>query len=416
MYVRSARVAARDRASTGPARRDACRARPARSCRRRCRCPRHRDRCGFHRLSGRRGASAGGAPASVAAGDRREGRAGGGHTGRAAREPAAPAAVVLAFPRLPEHQPENEKTSHRIRRCVSMRSASGEAMRRNGVMRGSDVAAVRERVVAARMPGVAAGDAPHREPRAARCAMALDRLARVIGASRIEAAIGAEQRPKQVLIGATARRAARVSSPTRKSREQLPRFGVRRRDVGARTTRLTRRMMSNASIDGRARAHAFAQPAAQAIAIDGAPHHLATDDIADAAGGLRGGRGDQLQEMRVVPDAALEQRFEGARAAQPISERCRAGGRHRDARQTVRRARPLARRAARTLRPPTVFMRARKPCVRARRTSKAGKCVSSWRPYVEGLLSACGRARPGAAEKPYIRARYSLLSMRDRAS
>lgn len=35
--------------------------------------------------------------------------------------------------------------------------------------------------------------------------------------------------------------------------------------------------------------------------------------------------------------------------------------------QTARRARPLARREASTFRPPTVFMRARKPCVRARR-------------------------------------------------
>jgi len=35
--------------------------------------------------------------------------------------------------------------------------------------------------------------------------------------------------------------------------------------------------------------------------------------------------------------------------------------------QTARRARPLARRALITARPPRVFMRSRKPCVRARR-------------------------------------------------
>lgn len=35
--------------------------------------------------------------------------------------------------------------------------------------------------------------------------------------------------------------------------------------------------------------------------------------------------------------------------------------------QTARRARPLARRALMTARPPRVFMRSRKPCVRARR-------------------------------------------------
>lgn len=39
-------------------------------------------------------------------------------------------------------------------------------------------------------------------------------------------------------------------------------------------------------------------------------------------------------------------------------------------RQTASRARPLARRARRTLRPPTVFIRARKPCVRLRLTTE----------------------------------------------
>jgi len=73
-----------------------------------------------------------------------------------------------------------------------------------------------------------------------------------------------------------------------------------------------------------------------------------------------------LQEMRVVADAELEQRLECAGAAQPIADA--AAGGWRNGRQTVRRARPLARRAARTLRPPTVFIRARNPCVRARLT------------------------------------------------
>ena len=39
--------------------------------------------------------------------------------------------------------------------------------------------------------------------------------------------------------------------------------------------------------------------------------------------------------------------------------------------QTARRLRPLARRALITARPPRVFMRTRKPCVRARRTLEA---------------------------------------------
>ena len=77
------------------------------------------------------------------------------------------------------------------------------------------------------------------------------------------------------------------------------------------------------TFDRRARcAHVLAQPAAQPVAVDGARHRLAPDDIADAAGILRGGRGDQLQEMRVVANAELENRFERARAAQPVSASC----------------------------------------------------------------------------------------------
>ena len=68
-----------------------------------------------------------------------------------------------------------------------------------------------------------------------------------------------------------------------------------------------------------------------------------------------------------MPDAGLEYRFERAGAAQPIAGGSWSAGVQRNVRQTESRARPFARRADRTLRPPTVFIRARKPCVRARR-------------------------------------------------
>ena len=56
-----------------------------------------------------------------------------------------------------------------------------------------------------------------------------------------------------------------------------------------------------------------------------------------------------------------------------MAERGRRGGarRHPPSRQTERRLRPLARLALITARPPRVFMRTRKPCVRARRTLEA---------------------------------------------
>lgn len=59
-------------------------------------------------------------------------------------------------------------------------------------------------VVAARMKRLATTDAPDGEPAAAQCAVALERLARIVGAARIKAAIVAEHRPHQVLVAAHA--------------------------------------------------------------------------------------------------------------------------------------------------------------------------------------------------------------------
>jgi hypothetical protein len=68
-----------------------------------------------------------------------------------------------------------------------------------------------------------------------------------------------------------------------------------------------------------------------------------------------------------VPGAGPEHLFERAGTPQPIARGSRGFNAGCNADQTERRARPFARRADNTLRPPTVFMRARKPCVRARR-------------------------------------------------
>ena len=149
--------------------------------------------------------------------------------------------------------------------------------------------------------------------------------------------------------------------------QKPPRFADRCGDIGA-THALTDPKDDVESLDrGPAGANRFTQPAAQAIAIHGTRHGLASDDIADTAGIPLSRCGDQLQEVRVAADAKLEQRLECARARQSEASATSACG-WRNGRQTVRRARPLARRAARTLRPPTVFIRARNPCVRARLT------------------------------------------------
>jgi hypothetical protein len=162
-------------------------------------------------------------------------------------------------------------------------------------------------------------------------------------------------------------RAATVScDASAKACEQRSRLGDRCRDVVAEQA-LAYAKNDVEALDCRTRdPDAFAQPPAQAIAIDGARHRLASDHVADAAWVLRSGRGDQLQEARVVARAVRVDRFKRAGAAQPVAGTAASRARRRR-RQTDRRTRPLARRAARTLRPPTVFIRARKPCVRARR-------------------------------------------------
>src|SRR5215469_9150540 len=62
------------------------------------------------------------------------------------------------------------------------------------------VTAGRYRVEAARMPGMAARDAPDAEPAAAQHAEPIDGLEGVLGACRMESATGAEQRTDRPLI------------------------------------------------------------------------------------------------------------------------------------------------------------------------------------------------------------------------
>jgi hypothetical protein len=98
-------------------------------------------------------------------------------------------------------------------------------------------------------------------------------------------------------------------------------------------------------------AERFANPALQGIA----PYrqaHLALGN-------------DQTQPRPTLPQNGLElaRRQQPLPAAETVAARGRSGQRQ----TLLMRWRPLARRALRTLRPPTVRMRARKPCVRARR-------------------------------------------------
>jgi hypothetical protein len=65
-------------------------------------------------------------------------------------------------------------------------------------------------------------------------------------------------------------------------------------------------------------AHALAQAPTQSVAVHRARHDLAPDDVADAAGILRSGRGDQLDKVRIEAGTNPENGFERGGAAQPI--------------------------------------------------------------------------------------------------
>jgi hypothetical protein len=151
------------------------------------------------------------------------------------------------------------------------------------------------------------------------------------------------------------------------ARQKMTRLGAGRRNIGAQDDALDAQNDVECEHGGTRGAHDFAQAPAQPVAVDSATHHLSPDDVADAAGRLCGRGRDQLQVLPVMTGTVPEYRLERAGAAKTIPGGPSGRRRSRNERQTASRARPLARRAERTLRPPTVFMRARNPCVRARR-------------------------------------------------
>jgi hypothetical protein len=113
----------------------------------------------------------------------------------------------------------------------------------------------------------------------------------------------------------------------REPRQQPLRFGACRRDVGTRNDALHAQDDIERCDRRTCDANVLAQATAQAIAIHGAAHRLAPDDVADAARRLRRRRGDQLQEVPVVPGTGLEYSLERADAAKAIARRARDIGR-----------------------------------------------------------------------------------------
>jgi hypothetical protein len=118
--------------------------------------------------------------------------------------------------------------------------------------------------------------------------------------------------------------------------------------------------------------HGDPEHAADAIAVDRIGQRFLADDVANPTRNALRRRGDELQPLALGPAPGAKQRIERANAGETVAAGTlaarRSGRRRRD--QGVSRSRPLARRAESTLRPPTVFIRARKPCVRLRLTTE----------------------------------------------
>ena len=132
---------------------------------------------------------------------------------------------------------------------------------------------------------------------------------------------------------------------------------------------------------------------AHAVAIDGARQRLGSDHEPDAPARASRRNRDKLKEFTVAAPARTKNLLEGADAGEPAAATCAGHRREPIANQGASRVRPFARRAERTLRPPTLFMRARKPCVRLRLTTEG------WN--VRFMMVSLD------VKKPYIRARYS---------
>ena len=161
------------------------------------------------------------------------------------------------------------------------------------------------------------------EPRAPQRAVALDRLARVIGAARVEAAVRAEHRPHQVLVAARQRDEQRLRrSCAHEAREQRCGLVGRARDVVAGDAlRVTRRIDVIAPrIAGRARERLRERAGASRLRSTARATSLRADDVPDAAGSraTRARRSSCRKRPFDATDAGAEYRFERAAPRRPV--------------------------------------------------------------------------------------------------
>ena len=171
------------------------------------------------------------------------------------------------------------------------------------------------------------------EPRALERAVALDRLARVIGAARMKPAVRAQQRPKQVLVAADQRRAASSFMAIRARRTEPPSMrralgGARGRTPrGQRAALDAQRSRRSGSIAGRAVDEARRE-AAGARGCDRRPGEALGGRSRSRRARHRAAAGhrDELQEAPVAAPAGAKDRLERAVRPEPVgaaATRCR---------------------------------------------------------------------------------------------
>ena len=116
-------------------------------------------------------------------------------------------------------------------------------------------------------------------------------------------------------------------------------------------------------------AHGLAEDPADVVSVHRAGELLLADDITDPPDAGTGRHGKHLYVSRFQPASLSEQPGKGRGSGESLAAVRADRGCAVLTNYTASRARPLARRARNTLRPPAVFILLRKPWVRLRRTT-----------------------------------------------
>jgi len=234
------------------------------------------------------------------------------------------------------------------------------------------------------------------KPPAAKHPVAAERLDRILGTARVEAAGGRQQRAQRIAIGMD-RRADGTPRQTGQRRHGLDcaRHGASResaRPMRRSSSRRQRRFRaprgSSRQPSSRRRSLIIARSGRRWIGQSASRQASRATRLSALRSTARGSRrlGTDMPSRHGLTEAPTRRRIDTPKCSVVESVRCLASATHSASTRgrpmendgplagrnchRPRRLRPLARRARITARPPRVFMRTRKPCVRLRRTTE----------------------------------------------